>query len=277
MLLHRILTALALAIPVVWIILFQSTQILMFLLLLVALLSGYEWARLGGLKSTPQRVFFAVLVAAVPWIFIEVFYQYVLWFVGLSVVWWFGIHLYLLKARPVQKGLVLSPAKLVIALLVVPAAVLAMYKIHDMPLLGGEWLLYGLMLVWVADIGAYFSGKKFGKTKLAPNISPGKTKEGLWGAMLATSIYSLIAALYFGLEHLQLMILLLLSLLLTIISVTGDLYESFLKRESGLKDSGNILPGHGGILDRIDSVLAAMPVFLIGFIQFVSPMAGFFR
>lgn len=275
MLLHRILTALALAIPVVWIILFQPTQILMYLLLLVALLSGYEWARLGGLESTPLRVAFAVVVAAVPWLFIEVFYQYTLWYVILSVVWWFGIHLYLRKASPVHKGFIFSPAKLVVALLVIPAAVLAMYKIHDRPQ-GGEWLLYGLMLVWVADIGAYFSGKKFGKTKLAPNISPGKTKEGLWGAILATSVYSLIAGLYFELELIQMGYLLLLSLVLTVISVTGDLYESFLKRESGLKDSGNILPGHGGILDRIDSVLAAMPVFLVGFTQFVSPMAGGF-
>ena len=123
MLSHRILTAFALAIPVVWIILFQSTQILMVLLLLVALLSGYEWARFGGLKSTPQRTVFAVVVTSVPWLFIEYFYQYALWFVTLSVIWWFGIHLYLRKARPVRKGLVLSPVKLAIALLVVPAAV----------------------------------------------------------------------------------------------------------------------------------------------------------
>ena len=121
-----------------------------------------------------------------------------------------------------------------------------------------------------------FSGKKFGKTKLAPNISPGKTREGLWGAILATTVYSLIAGFYFELELNQMGFLLLLSLVLTVISVTGDLYESFLKRESGLKDSGNILPGHGGILDRIDSVLAAMPVFLIGFSQFISPVTGGF-
>ena len=108
--------------------------------------------------------------------------------------------------------------------------------------------------------------------KLAPNISPGKTREGLWGALLATSLYSLVAAWYFGLDYLQVGFLLLLSLVLTVISVTGDLFISFLKRECGLKDSGNILPGHGGILDRIDSVLAAMPVFLIGFNQFVLPI-----
>lgn len=270
MLLHRILTAIALAVPVVWIILFQPTQILMILLLIVALLSGYEWGKLGGLQSRPVRALFAVLVAIIPWLFIEYFYQYTIWYLMISVAWWFGVHLYLRKAKPVHKGLVFSPGKLVVALLVIPAAVLAMYKTHDMPQ-GGEWLLYALALVWAADIGAYFMGKKFGKTKLAPNISPGKTKEGLWGAMLSTTAYSLLAGLYFDLHPQQMVFLLLLSLMLTVISVTGDLYESFLKRESGLKDSGKLLPGHGGMLDRIDSVLAAMPVFLVGFSQFIMP------
>lgn len=275
MLLHRILTAVALAVPVIWIILFQSTGNLMYLLLLVALLSGYEWARLAGLERTVVRALFAMVVTAVPWFFIEYFYQYAIWCVTLSVVWWCGIYLYLQKATPVYKGLVFSPGKLIVALLVIPAAVMAMYQIHDRPQ-GGEWLLYGLMLVWVADIGAYFSGKKFGKTKLAPNISPGKTKEGLWGAMLATSIYSLLAGLYFNLDLQPAVFLLLLSLVLTMISVTGDLYESFLKRESGLKDSGKLLPGHGGILDRIDGVLAAIPVFLVGFDLFIAPATGVF-
>jgi len=130
---------------------------------------------------------------------------------------------------------------------------------------GADWLFYALALVWVADIGAYFSGKKFGKNKLAPNISPGKTKEGLVGAVIATSIYTLVASYYFELDTEHSALLVLLSVILTFISVSGDLYFSFLKREAGLKDSGNILPGHGGILDRIDSVLAAMPVFLVGY------------
>jgi phosphatidate cytidylyltransferase len=273
MLLHRILTAIALAVPVVWIILFPPIQILMYLLLVIALVSGYEWASLAGARSKFVRVLFAIVIAAISWLFVEYFYQYTMWYVMLSVVWWFGIHIYLRKAIPAHKGLIFSPGKLAVALLVIPAAVIAMYKVHDVSQ-GGEWLLYGLMLVWVADIGAYFSGKKFGKIKLAPNISPGKTKEGLWGAILATSVYSLVAGLYFELDLQRIVFLLLLSLVLTVISVTGDLYESFLKREIGLKDSGNILPGHGGILDRIDGVLAAMPVFLIGFVQFVSPAMG---
>ena len=117
----------------------------------------------------------------------------------------------------------------------------------------------------MADIGAYFSVKMFGKNKLAPNISPGKTNEGLLGEVIATSIYTIAASFYFDLSRDRAIMLVMLSVIVTFISVTGDLYISFLKREAGLKDSGNILPGHGGMLDRVDSVLAAMPVFLLGF------------
>jgi phosphatidate cytidylyltransferase len=116
----------------------------------------------------------------------------------------------------------------------------------------------------VADIGAYFSGKHFGKNKLAPAISPGKTREGLYGAIVAVCCYSAAAAYYFELDMTAALWLLSLAIVLTLVSVAGDLYESVLKREFGVKDSGVILPGHGGILDRIDSVLAAMPVFMVG-------------
>jgi len=134
--------------------------------------------------------------------------------------------------------------------------------------------MYGLALIWVADIGAYFSGKRFGKNKLAERISPGKTIEGLLGALVLTSLYTLLSAYYFGLNTIQIISLMLISLVLTIISVVGDLYESTLKREVGLKDSGTILPGHGGILDRIDSVLAAMPVFSVSLHFFIHPVYG---
>mgnify|MGYP001823248173 FL=1 len=136
---------------------------------------------------------------------------------------------------------------------------------------GAHWLFYALSLVWVADIGAYFSGKNFGKNKLEPHISPGKTIEGLAGGVIATSLYTLAAAYFFELSMEKTVLLVLLSVIVTLISVSGDLFFSFLKREAGLKDSGRILPGHGGILDRIDSVLAAMPVFIVGYNWLIAP------
>jgi phosphatidate cytidylyltransferase len=129
---------------------------------------------------------------------------------------------------------------------------------------GGEMLLYLFSLVWIADIGAYFSGRRFGKRKLAPAISPGKTWEGFFGGQLANLLW--IACIYqlssgWGLSLFQ---FLLISVATSLVSVVGDLFESVLKREAGVKDSGKLLPGHGGVLDRIDSVIAASPVFVAG-------------
>ncbi len=264
MLYQRILTAIPLAAFVFWIIFFQPTTVFFYFLLFVVLISGYEWARLSGVNNAPLRILFAVVMAALTWLVAHYLADYVLWLVYISVLWWFSISYYLKFAKPKAASSTLKLDKLFIAFVVLPAAALAMQNIHAMQQ-GADWLFYALALVWVADIGAYFSGKKFGKHKLAPNISPGKTKEGLIGAVIATSIYTLIASYYFELDTEHSALLVLLSVILTFISVSGDLYFSFLKREVGLKDSGNILPGHGGILDRIDSVLAAMPVFMLGY------------
>lgn len=129
----------------------------------------------------------------------------------------------------------------------------------------GEWLLlYMLSLVWVADIGAYFSGHRFGKHKLAPTISPGKTWEGVGGGVLANLIWILLVYHLSAGWGLGLLEFILIGLSTSVISVVGDLFESVLKREAGVKDSGKLLPGHGGVLDRIDSVIAASPVFVAG-------------
>jgi phosphatidate cytidylyltransferase len=126
------------------------------------------------------------------------------------------------------------------------------------------WLLLAaLALVWVADIAAYFSGRAFGRHKLAPTISPGKTWEGAMGAALAVLIYGLVIGHFSDkLSQLSLSQILLAGfglLLLTAISIFGDLFESLAKRQAGLKDSSNLLPGHGGVLDRIDSLTSTLP------------------
>lgn len=264
MLYQRILTAIPLAAFVFWIIFFQSNAVFFFFLLFIVYVAGFEWARLSGINTLLWQNLFAVLVTALTWLVSQYLEGYILWLIFISVLWWFSISYFLKRAIPKAANTRLKPDKLFIAFVVLPAAAFAMQKIHAMPQ-GADWLFYALALVWVADIGAYFSGKKFGKNKLAPNISPGKTKEGLLGAVIATSIYTLMASYYFGLDTERSALLVLLSVMLTFISVSGDLYFSFLKREAGLKDSGRILPGHGGILDRIDSVLAAMPAFAVGF------------
>jgi len=129
------------------------------------------------------------------------------------------------------------------------------------------WLVLATMaVVWLADTAAYFTGRRFGRHKLAPSISPGKTWEGVLGALVAACIYGLLllgfaprAGYAQPLSTAAIALWLLLMLALTTLSVIGDLFESKLKRERGVKDSGSLLPGHGGVLDRIDALLAAMP------------------
>lgn len=129
---------------------------------------------------------------------------------------------------------------------------------------GGWLLLYAMTLVWVADIGAYFSGRQFGRNKLAPEISPGKTREGLLGGLLLNLAWILFVYQLSGGWGLSPVWFVSLGLACSLISVAGDLSISVLKREAGVKDSGKLLPGHGGALDRIDSILSAAPVFVAG-------------
>ena len=272
MLLQRILTAIPLALVIIWIILFQPARVFFWLTMVMTALAAYEWARLAGLNRSGQFVYVLIL-SAIPWAITSHAGQIVDYYVYIAVIWWLSVSLYLFKKQPRAVSREISIPKLLAGMLVIPAAVLAMNTVHAQDQ-GPQWLLYGLMLVWVADIGAYFSGKRFGKNKLAPAISPGKTREGLYGAIAAVSIYSLLAAKYFGLGASATAYLLLLAVLLTLVSVAGDLYESVLKREHGVKDSGVLLPGHGGILDRIDSVLAAMPVFMVGHALLLQPVSA---
>ena len=274
MLLQRVLTAIPLAIAVIWLILFQPTEIFIYLLLFISLIAAFEWARLSGIKSRTFNIVYALIVCLLSYLLINMLAIYIEWFVYASVLLWLGISLMMKSIRPRNAGGRLSQKKVLLGLLIIPSAVISMWAIHG-SVNGAQWLMYGLALIWVADIGAYFSGKRFGKNKLAVHISPGKTIEGFYGALILTSIYTVLMGYYFELALTELSILLLISLLLTFISVVGDLYESVLKREVGLKDSGNILPGHGGILDRIDSVLAAMPVFSVALHYSIQPVYGY--
>ena len=128
--------------------------------------------------------------------------------------------------------------------------------------------MYFLILIWVADISAYFAGKKWGTTKLAPEISPGKTVAGMYGALISGLVCAVVLSLIYGFQLMIAADFVLLSVLTVLISIYGDLFVSVVKRQRGVKDSGSLLPGHGGVLDRIDSMIAAIP-FFYGCIYFV--------
>lgn len=154
--------------------------------------------------------------------------------------------------------------KLGAATLAIVPAWCALGVIHADPMHGNRWLLLALATVWAADTGAYFAGRKLGKTKLAPRISPNKTVEGLIGGVIAGMVVALAAAPLAGATVGDLPAVAVVAIWTILFSVVGDLFESLLKRHVNVKDSSALIPGHGGVLDRIDSVLAALPVFAVG-------------
>jgi phosphatidate cytidylyltransferase len=143
-------------------------------------------------------------------------------------------------------------------LLVLVPAWLALARLHAA---GPQWLLFLILLVVAADVGAYFAGRRFGNNKLAPRVSPGKTWEGVLGGFVAAALLAAVGVWWFKVDAPRFLAL---CIVVVVASIIGDLTESLFKRHAGLKDSGRLLPGHGGLLDRVDSVTAAAPVFLIG-------------
>jgi phosphatidate cytidylyltransferase len=140
----------------------------------------------------------------------------------------------------------------------------ALVALHELSPSGRYYLLFLLALVWAADSAAYFAGRLWGTNKLAPSISPGKTWEGVWGALIAGLLLGILGVIVFGVQGSRWVAFVVLCTATVAFSILGDLAESAFKRQSGLKDSGYLLPGHGGILDRVDSLTAAAPVFMLG-------------
>ncbi|RMS09234.1 Phosphatidate cytidylyltransferase [Pseudomonas coronafaciens pv. coronafaciens] len=227
----------------------------------VVVLGAWEWARLAGFASQYMRVGYAALVA------ILLFLMYLLpglepWVLVAAVIWW-GVATYLVLTYPDSSNHWASAVcKLVIGLLVLLPAWQGLVLIKQWPL--GNWLILSVMvLVWAADIGAYFSGKAFGKRKLAPKVSPGKSWEGVYGGLVVSLGITAAVGISRDWTAVQFVAGLLGAAVIVFISVIGDLTESMFKRQSGIKDSSNLLPGHGGVLDRIDSLTAAIPVFAV--------------
>jgi phosphatidate cytidylyltransferase len=136
------------------------------------------------------------------------------------------------------------------------------------PYHGAKLVMFVCLLVWTADSGAYFAGKSFGKHKMAPNVSPNKTLEGLLGGVVAALMVGWVTADWFEVAFNGTVSMFVITFCTVVISVLGDLVESMFKRVSGIKDSSHIIPGHGGILDRIDSLTAAFPVFTLLYFLF---------
>lgn len=243
-------------------------------ILAVCMLAAWEWGQFAGLASRSQRIWLAVLcgLLLVLMMFTLPAYQHALHLPQIAgtlwaaLAWWL-VALMLVLFYPASASLWRHsrPLRLLCgALTIIPffwgMLTLRQYHYESDHFAGAWWLLYVMLLVWGADSGAYMFGRLFGKHKLAPKVSPGKTWEGFFGGLLTSAVIAWLFGLWAPLS-VPLLTLLACSVVAALASVLGDLTESMFKREAGIKDSGNLIPGHGGILDRIDSLTAAVPVF----------------
>jgi phosphatidate cytidylyltransferase len=270
MLKTRIITAVALLVALLTVVFFASTEVWALITLGIVLLGMAEWSNLIQLQKN-QRYFLLIVTLVlgllIAFMHITPFYYYqnhvVLAVLAVASLFWIVIApLWLITRKTCSNAFVMG----ILGLFLIFATWIALVGLHAInPLL----LLGVIATVSIADSAAYFAGKKFGRHKLAPEISPGKTWEGVLGALFAVTIYG-IALCYYKQFSLWLIVGL---WLLVALSIMGDLVESLLKRKADLKDSGQLLPGHGGVLDRIDGLMPTLPITL--FFIYLPFLTGF--
>jgi phosphatidate cytidylyltransferase len=236
-----------------------------------ALVGAGEWARLSGMSACVAQVPYLLLIALGLYGAALLLQDRTVAFLPLggACLWWLLVALVLLglRVRGLERELQgVSLSQLLAGLITLIPAWLALMYLHSSAGPGASLLLFLLVLMWVADSGAYFAGRRWGRTKLAPGISPGKTLEGVAGALAGALVCGLIWAGLEGYSGRETVLFTLLCLVTTLVSVVGDLFESLMKRLRNLKDSGQTFPGHGGVLDRIDSLTSAAPVFVTGLV-----------
>jgi phosphatidate cytidylyltransferase len=266
----RLITAGILVPLVVWGVLALSSPVFAAVLAVFIIIGGWEWGRLLKPDAPFAQLAYAMLIAlmlALSWWVVQHERQLLFPLLVIAAIWW-CCALYFVLVHPRHSQLWSSLAgKFIIGLCILVPTWITLVILHISPVFGPQYVLYVMMLLWVADSGAYFGGRQWGKHKLAVSISPGKTREGVYSAAIAVIMYAVIACYWFNIDNGALtswLIFIALSLVAFVFSVVGDLTESMFKRQAGVKDSGNLLPGHGGVLDRIDSLTAAAPLFVGG-------------
>lgn len=286
MLIHRIITALLLAPAAIAAIFYLPLAYFSGAILAVLAIGAWEWGPLMGFSSKRRRIAFVVTNVVLMlglWYYLPLEQLWlnkselntssinILW---LSVAWWLlSAFLTLLYPRCSKFWSSHRSVRGLFGwLTIVPTwlafVILRSHEYQVDPYDGAQLIMFLFLMVWSADVGAYFVGKSIGKHKLMPNVSPGKTIEGFIGGVVVACFMIAIAGYIIGWNTTQFITVLAVTVLITTISVLGDLNESMFKRQAGVKDSGSILPGHGGILDRIDSLTATAPIYALCYVFF---------
>lgn len=268
---QRVLTAIVLAPLIIALVFLTSTLVFAILLAIIFLFGLWEWTRMSGMRGRPLRAGVLLVYAialALLWFVCESTWWWLPVLIGF--VWWVCAALWL---RFTGFAAIRTPAhtliKLIAGALTVLPAWCAAVVLHGAPVAHAPphaawWLVFFATIVISADIGAYSAGRQFGGRKLAPSISPGKTWAGVYGALASSAVVGLAGG---SIAHASGMVslgVIALALITVVFSIVGDLFESLIKRHAGVKDSGAMFPGHGGLFDRMDSIVAALPVFVLG-------------
>lgn len=267
---QRVITALVLAPLMIIGIFFLPLKQFAIFIAAIATLGAWEWANIAGYERRWGRVGYAFLVFVCLYITARAYYfipEVVVYFLTVGAFWWV-IAFALVRHYPQGTSLWTSrPIRAILGLCVLLPMWVGFMHLKMQPH-SSLLIVFVMLIVWGADTGAYFAGKKWGNSKLAPNVSPGKSWAGFWGGLVTSAV----VALLFGLgldrwlqpmsqaDYLQMVVI---AMVTMVVSVLGDLVESMMKRHRGIKDSSSLLPGHGGVLDRIDSMAAAVPVFAL--------------
>ncbi len=287
MLKQRIITALILAPLALLAILFLPVEQFKIVVAAVVALGAYEWANMSGINGRVSKATFMALILIICGILIFAVDGQSVWYqgelnglykaiLGIAAVWW-AVSLGMILTYPKYssawtENIPIRAAFGILTLIPTWVAIISLrtnlYEVD--PFYGASLIFYVLGIVWAADIGAFFVGVKFGKHKLRPNVSPGKSIEGLLGGVMASLAIIAFAALHYNFDASRIGLHLLIGIITVAVSALGDLNESMFKRCAGLKDSGKLLPGHGGIMDRIDSLTAAFPVFAFCYVVWMA-------
>jgi phosphatidate cytidylyltransferase len=266
----RLASAAILAPLVVGGVLFLPTAGVALALALVLGAGLWEWGAMIPLSSAAARVIYALavlLLMGIAWV--APLDRVLVPMLLLAGLWWLAALFWLVHpAFGVRSSSAVRVLKGLAGVLVSLPCWTAFVALHGRGSQGPDLCLALLVTIWLADSGAYFAGRRWGRTRLAPVISPGKTREGVLGGIVASVAAVLVAGYWYSGSWPWTFTLAAVALLAVMFSVVGDLLESLMKRQAGIKDSGSLIPGHGGVLDRIDSLTAAAPVFLMGLLWF---------
>lgn len=261
----RLITAVILIIAVVCGIFYLPLWIFNIFAALITAIAAWELATMfWPTRFLQQWIFLAIVMAGA--IFGLLFFPATL--LSLGAIWWI-IAPTLLALYVKRQGILIFPSaiKYLLGVLIFAPFLIALIALQAR--LGPSFLLFALVLVWVNDIGAYFAGRLFGKHYLAPNISPKKTWEGFIGGMITALLIIAIGGFLFNIQGIKWVSWLVLGVVVSLWAVIGDLFESMLKRLANKKDSSQLLPGHGGVYDRIDSLTSALPLLALGVLLFL--------